>query len=215
VEARSLKPPIFCLVTAGSSPANLHIIGEAARTGVQLIQVRERHLNDRSQLAFVRAAVDMVSGTDARVLVNDRLDIALASGAAGVHLPADGIATSDVRRWTRAGFLIGRSIHSLEEAVAEEREGGCDYLVFGTVFPSASKPRGHAVAGVDALSRVCAAVRLPVLAIGGVSIANASQVAAAGAAGVAAISLFALDESAAHTVQTLRRVFDTCYPHDR
>jgi thiamine-phosphate diphosphorylase len=81
-------------------------------------------------------------------------------------------------------------VHDLDEALAAERQGGCDYLIFGTVYPSASKPAGHAVAGVEALARVCAAVRLPVLAIGGIALDRLAEVAAAGAAGVAAIGAF-------------------------
>jgi thiamine-phosphate pyrophosphorylase len=217
VDTRSLNAPILCLVTAGASPAggglNLDTIREAARAGADLIQVRERHLDDRSLVSLVRAVVDATAGTGARVVVNDRVDVALAARAAGVHLPGDGIAAVDARRLAPEGFLIGRSTHSEEEAIAAERDGGCDYLVFGTVFPSASKPAGHPVAGVEALARTCAAVRLPVLAIGGVSLANAPQIAAAGASGIAAIALFGRHESAMHTIRTVRRMFDTCYPH--
>ncbi len=79
----------------------------------------------------------------------------------------------------------------MDEAKAVESAGGCDYLLFGTVFPSASKPADHPVAGVGALAAVCRGVRLPVLAIGGIAIDNADAVSAAGAAGIAAIGLFA------------------------
>ena len=89
------------------------------------------------------------------------------------------------------GFLVGRSVHSAAEAVTAEGSGGCDYLIFGTVFESASKPAGHRVAGVRALAEVCAAVRLPVLAIGGITTARIPDVVRAGAAGIAAVGLFA------------------------
>jgi thiamine-phosphate diphosphorylase len=212
VEARSLKPPVLCLVTSGSSGPSLETILTAAQSGVDLIHVRERHLDDRSLVSLVRSVIKAVDGTAARVVVNDRLDVALAAGAAGVHLRGDSMAAADVRRLAPDGFLVGRSVHSVEEARNAERGGGTDYLVFGTVFPSVNKPDGHPIAGVDALRSACAAVRLPILAIGGVTEANVVEAVAAGAAGVAAIGLFAANERVADTVRTVRRLFDTCYP---
>ena len=165
-------------------------IAVAARAGVHLIQIRERDLDARTLTALTGRAVDAVAGTPARVLVNDRIDIALAAGAHGVHLRADSVAASRARAMLPASFLIGRSVHSLSEALAAQEDGGLDYLLFGTVFATSSKP-GAAPAGIDALRRVAGAATLPVLAIGGVTAANAPQVATAGAAGLAAIGLFA------------------------
>lgn len=187
----------------------------AARAGVDLVQIRERALDAAFLLQIlgrVRLGADEL-GT--RVLVNDRVDVALAGAADGVHLPSTAPACSRVRAIvparTRAGdFLIGRSVHSEAEAIAAEAAGGCDYLIFGTVYESRSKPAGHPVAGVDALARVCAAVRLPVLAIGGITIERIPEVAAAGAAGVAAIGLFGHGTEAelAAIVGRLRDAFD-------
>jgi thiamine-phosphate pyrophosphorylase len=202
-------------VTAGTCDPDLRIVHDAAGAGVDLIQIREPGLDDRSLLALVRAAIGAVAGTAARVVVNDRLDVALAAGAAGVHLRGDSMRALDVRRLARAPFLVGRSVHSVPEAVETERSGGCDYLLFGTVFASASKPPGHPVAGLDALGRVCRAVSLPVLAIGGVTGANAGAAAAAGAAGVAAIGLFNRSNDVGETVRAVRRLVDTCYPHGK
>jgi thiamine-phosphate pyrophosphorylase len=213
VESGSLKPPILCLVTAGTSTPDLCILRDAARAGVDLIQIREPGLGDRSLVVLVRAVMDAVSGTAARVVVNDRLDVALAAGAAGVHLRGDSMAASDARRLAGSSFLVGRSIHSVSDAVGAERSGGCDYLLFGTVFESATKPPGHPVAGLAALARVCGAVSLPVLAIGGVTVANAGAAVAAGAAGVAAIGLFTRPDDLGGTVRAVRRLVDTCYPH--
>jgi thiamine-phosphate pyrophosphorylase len=168
----------------------LEDVQRAAASGVDLIQVRERGISDRGLLAFTRRTLAAVKDSRARVLVNARTDIALAAPADGIHLPAASPAAPRVRAVTPPGFLVGRSVHDLDEAVAAEQQGGCDYLVFGTVYPSASKPAGHPVAGVDALARVCAAVGLPVLAIGGLGPERLPEVAAAGAAGVAAIGVF-------------------------
>jgi thiamine-phosphate pyrophosphorylase len=128
-------------------------------------------------------------GTASRVLVNDRVDVALAADADGVHLKSDSIPTALVRRDVPAAFLVGRSVHSVEEARIAAAEGA-DYLIFGTVFPSGSKPRGHRTAGLDALAAVAAAVPVPVLAIGGISLNTVAAAAEAGASGVAAIGLF-------------------------
>jgi thiamine-phosphate pyrophosphorylase len=164
-------------------------VRRAAWSGVDLIQVRER-MTDRDLLVTTRHVLAAVKGTDARVLVNARADVALAAPSDGVHLPASAPPAPRVRALLPSGSLLGRSVHDLDEALAAERQGGCDYLIFGTVYPSASKPAGHAVAGVEALARVCAAVSLPVLAIGGIALNRLAEVAAAGAAGVAAIGVF-------------------------
>lgn len=207
-----LQPPLLCLVTNPSSAGTgrtLELIREAADAGIDLVQIRSRELDDRAVLALTRAAVNAVLGTRARVVVNERLDVALAAGAHGVHLRGDSVAAPAVRRHSPPGFVVGRSVHGRDEAVLVADAGGCDYLLFGTVFPSMSKPEGHSAQGVAALREVCASVRLPVLAIGGISVERAPEVSAAGAAGVAAIGLFAGTESVARTIEALRRAFDT------
>ena len=165
--------------------------GRAARAGATMIHVRERGLDDRILLEAAKRIRRETGDTAARVLVNDRADIALAAAADGVHLPSVGAAAPRVRAIAPAGFIIGRSVHSEAEAMAAEKSGGCDYLMFGTVFESASKPAGHAIAGIEGLARVCAAVTLPVVAIGGIVAERAGEIARAGAAGIAAIGLFA------------------------
>jgi thiamine-phosphate pyrophosphorylase len=162
----------------------------AARAGVDLVQIRERTLDAASLLELLRRVRDVVEETGPRVLVNDRVDVAIAGAADGVHLPSAAPSCARVRAIVPDGFLIGRSVHSEAEAIAAAAAGGCDYLIFGTVYESRSKPAGHPVAGIDALARVCHAVGLPVLAIGGITVERIPEVVAAGAAGVAAIGLF-------------------------
>ncbi len=180
-----------------------------ARAGVDLLQIRERGLDDRRYAPLVRQVVAATRGSGTSVVVNDRADIAMASGADGVHLPASGLPPHRVREIVPAGFLVGQSIHDAGEAAAVERDGGADYLVFGTVFLSASKPAAHHVSGVGELRRACEAVTLPVLAIGGITVERARDAAAAGAAGVAAIGLFAgwPPEDIAGTVTAIRQGF--------
>lgn len=207
----ALHRPIVCVVTSGQGDVlrTVDAISAAARAGATLIHIREPRLDDRHLLDFVRRSIEATVDTTARVVVNDRADVALAAAAAGVHLRDGSIAAARVRAIVTEGFVIGRSVHSVAAAREAEADGGCDYLVFGTVFPSASKPAGHEAAGIEQLQRVCAAVQLPVLAIGGITETRAADVARAGAAGVAAISLFANAASAARAVAGVRQAFDT------
>jgi thiamine-phosphate pyrophosphorylase len=183
--------------------------GRAARGGVDLVQIRERSFEPVTLLDLIARVRQATDTTRARVVVNDRVDVALAGDADGVHLPAAAPPCHRVRTLVPEGFLIGRSVHSVAEALAAEEAGGCDYLIFGTVYESTSKPAGHPVAGRDELARVCRSVRLPVLAIGGITIERIADVAAAGAAGIAAIGLFASGAQAdlAHTVGRIRQAF--------
>jgi thiamine-phosphate diphosphorylase len=161
----------------------------AVRGGVDLIQIRERGLPDRALLGLVRRAI-ACAGSQTRILVNGRADVALAASARGVHLPADAPAASRVRQMMPRGAIIGKSVHSVEEAIAAESDGGSDYLTFGTIYQSASKPPGHVAAGLDALECVCRAVKIPVVAIGGITPERAAAVVATGASGIAAIGMF-------------------------
>ena len=213
----TVRRAILCCVTDrrrfGLSCAALLERGRwAAASGVDLIQIRERDLSDRDLADLVRAMTSAVSGFQTRVLVNDRLDVAIAAGASGVHLRADSVAASRARVVAPPGFLIGRSVHHLEEARAAAADGGCDYLLFGTVFPSTGKPEGHAVAGLDAIGAVCRSVEVPVIGIGGVDAARARTLAEAGAAGAAAVELFmsaTTDGVMRSRVEQVRRAFDT------
>jgi thiamine-phosphate pyrophosphorylase len=151
------------------------------------IIVRERDLEARVVADLTLALVALTRGTETRVLVSDRVDVALASGADGVHLRGDSIAPDVVRRMTPAGFLIGRSVHSAEETAAVD----CvDYLIAGTVWASASKTEGHPLLGLDGFSAIVRAARVPVMAIGGIGIDRVRDVASVGGAGIAAIGLF-------------------------
>jgi thiamine-phosphate pyrophosphorylase len=159
----------------------------AAEAGVDLIQVRERDLEAGDLAALVAELVAVTRGTATRVVVNDRLDVALACAADGVHLRADSIPVEAARRLAPTGFLVGRSVHGAGEAAAA---AGANYVIAGTVFPSESKRSGPPLLGLDGLRAVVSAMPVPVLAIGGITSARFDDVAAAGPAGVAAIGLF-------------------------
>jgi thiamine-phosphate pyrophosphorylase len=185
--------PVLCLVTdrarCGGEDRLVAFVAAAALAGVHLVQLREKDLEGRALQQLAARCVEAVRGTRARILVNDRVDVALAAGAHGVHLPSTGVPASRIRAHVPLGFLIGRSVHSEAEAMRAVAAGGLDYLVFGAVFATASKP-GVEPAGIDALRAVVTAAPLPVLAIGGVTIEVLPEVARSGAAGIAAIGLF-------------------------
>ena len=159
----------------------------AVDAGIDLIQVRERDLEAAELAALVTDLVAVTRGTSTRVVVNDRLDVALACAADGVHLRADSIAVEAARRLAPHGFLIGRSIHGAAEAA---QAAGADYVIAGTVFPTESKRAEQVLLGLDGLRAVVAAIPVPVLAIGGITEHRFKQVAGAGAGGIAAIGLF-------------------------
>jgi thiamine-phosphate pyrophosphorylase len=168
-------------------------IRHAIAAGAAWIQIREKDLDGRTLVELARFAVAETHATSARVLVNDRLDVALAANAAGVHLGEKSLPLEVVCEWRRSAgrsdFLIGVSCHSLESERAAER-GGADYIFFGPVFATPSKAVYGAPQGIDRLCEVCASLEIPVLAIGGVDLENARECIAAGAAGIAAIRLF-------------------------
>jgi thiamine-phosphate diphosphorylase len=219
---------ILCLVThgqrlaahtdcSGKSIEDLLVrqVSEAASAGVDLVQIREPNLEPRHLYRLVERCLAAAAGRPTRILVNDRADVALTAGAHGVHLRADSYAADRVRAIAPSGFIVGRSVHAQDEAAAAIAGGALDYIIFGTVFASASKPPGHRVAGIQGLAAAVAAARpLPVLAIGGVSTRSAPAIRANGAAGVAAIGLFLpgqvdAEPSLAGTVHRLRSAFDT------
>jgi thiamine-phosphate pyrophosphorylase len=190
--------PIVCYVTdrkaIGSGDAIRSLterIRLAAAAGVDWVQIREKDLRAKELLALVKQAI--ACGT-AKVIVNDRLDVALAVGAAGVHLGRESAPVAEVVLWCRAGnapagFLIGVSCHSLEEAREAETKGA-SYAFFGPVFETPSKRSFGPPQGIAELAAVCGQVRIPVIAIGGVDEKDAAECIRAGAAGIAAIRLF-------------------------
>jgi thiamine-phosphate pyrophosphorylase len=192
--------PIVCYVTdrkalGAADPARslLARIRSARTAGVDWVQLRERDMPARELLTLANAAIG-VRQTEARVLVNDRLDVALAAGAAGVHLGRASVPTREAVRWlhegdTPADFLIGVSCHRMEE-VREAEDAGASYVYFGPVFDTPSKKSYGPPQGLKRLAELCSAVRIPVIAIGGVNEQNAAECVRAGAAGIAAIRMF-------------------------
>jgi thiamine-phosphate pyrophosphorylase len=169
--------------------------------GVDLIQIREKDLATRPLLELAEAAVARARGTATRILVNDRLDVALAARADGVHLPGHGFPVAEVRR-VYLELLIGASCHSLDELHAAEN-GGADFAVFGPVLAPLSKAAERPALGVGKLAEAVRAVKIPVLALGGITVENAAECLRAGAAGLAAITLF---QESANLTESVRRL---------
>mgnify|MGYP003346514340 CR=1 FL=1 len=175
--------PVICLVTdrrrfglRWEAPL-LDRVAAAAQAGVSLVQVRERDLDGRDLLALTTRVLDAVRGTATRVVVNERADVARAAGAHGVHLRGLSMDGDRVRSWSGRPWVIGRSVHDRDEAVADTRGGGLDYVLFGTVFDTVSKP-GRLAAGVEALADVPPDFLqvLVLVDIGELSYAEAAQV---------------------------------------
>ncbi len=171
-------------------------IAAASSAGIDWIQIREKDLAGGDCATLTRAALQASSGGGTRLLVNDRLDIALTELAGGVHVAENSLPVSESRRLINAyrgnlpsQFLVGVSCHSLASALAAA-ESGADYLIFGPIFPTPSKAAFGPALGLLQLSHVCRAVKIPVLAIGGITLQNAKTCVDSGAAGIAAIRLF-------------------------
>jgi thiamine-phosphate pyrophosphorylase len=208
----SSRAPILCYVTdrkslAADSAAQHSIllkrIAAAASAGVDWIQIREKDLCGKESSYLVREALAEMTdsvpagGAVARLLVNDRLDVAISRRSGGLHLGEQSLPLLEVRKMLRCSprpievddFLIGVSCHSVDGALSAARDGA-DYIFFGPVFATPSKTIFGAPQGLERLEHVCRSVSIPVLAIGGITLENAAACISTGAAGIAAIRLF-------------------------
>jgi len=207
--------PITCLITPGNltprdfetqKNASLDQILAAAATGINLVQLREKKLPARFLFRIAKELADALKGTRCSLLVNERLDVAVAAGAHGVHLTSTSIPPAKVRAIAPKGFVIGVSTHSGSE-VLRARDSGADYAVYGPVFPTPGKADQSSAKGTEELRAVCAAASpFPVLALGGISRSNYRSAIDSGASGIAAISLFEDIEQAAEAIEGLGRI---------
>lgn len=219
---RGARVPRLLAITAPDAPLDHRFeiwLDDLARAGVDAVQIRRKELGDRALLELALRACAVLAGTTVALLVNGRPDVAIAAsgadgGSVGVHLPADGLPSQDVRgllaaRAALAGgrALVGRSTHRLDEIRRELRLGsdGPDYVTFGPAYATPGKPvRG--LEGAGGLRAACA-VGPPVLALGGVTAGRVAELARSGAAGVAAIRACADPSSAAELAAAARDAF--------
>ena len=186
------ESPLTYLITRGElTPENFEeqkggvfaTLRASVAAGISMIQIREKNVTARQLLELTREAFSIVGGSQTRLLVNGRPDVAAAAGAHGVHLPENGLPVAAVRRTFPSPFLLGASVHGLE-AARSARADGADFVVFGPVFDSGEKR----TKGIDELRSVCAEMgEFPVIAVGGMDENNRDEVLRTGAAGYAAI----------------------------
>ena len=224
---KSERVPILCYVTDRRSLGGAEALGfgtvlmskiaATVAAGVDWIQIREKDLSGKGLAQLTQDALGCVERGSishtgglarTRILVNDRLDVALATQACGIHLGENSLPTQEVRRLAHSPgrekeFLIGVSCHSLEAARRAE-QSRADYLFFGPVFTTPSKAVYGAPQGLERLAEVCQAVSIPVLAIGGVTVENCASCLSAGASGIAAIRLFQDAPGISTIVQSIR-----------
>jgi thiamine-phosphate pyrophosphorylase len=178
------------------------VVAASLEGGARLVQLREKDLGGRELLRLAQRLVGLAARFGAKVLVNDRIDVALAAEADGVVLPADSFPTGAARQLLGPSRLLGRSTHSpqeVEQAAAE----GCDFALFGPVFSTPEKERYGPPQGLQRLA-LAARTRLPVYAVGGIGAANVAAALAAGAHGIAAIrAIMAATDPAAAVARLL------------
>jgi thiamine-phosphate pyrophosphorylase len=216
--ALDLPRPIIYLITNGKTTTStspnspefsdiLQLVESALASEVSLIQLREKNLSAKVLFALASQVATLRRGTKTRLLVNDRFDIALAAGADGVHLTSGSLSADIVRKQCGEDFLIGVSTHSLTEATLAQQKGG-DFVLFGPIFETESKREFGPPQGTDNLKEVVIALKpFPVIPIGGISVDNVNECFAAGASGIAAISLFASENSMVQSVEAIRRAY--------
>jgi thiamine-phosphate pyrophosphorylase len=225
----SRNSPLLCYVTdrhalhianpANSLSALIHKIEEVVAAGIDWVQIREKDLPARELASLTRQALAIAAKYSAkrspavRVLVNDRLDVAIAARADGAHLGERSVPVAEAKRLVESAlrkhaidqsFLIGASCHSIEAAQAAERDGA-DYIFFGPIFRTPSKEHFGSPQGVERLAQLCRGLKVPVLAIGGIALHNVESCLAAEAAGIAAIRLFQSAADPRKTVDSVGR----------
>jgi len=227
---RARNSPLLCYVTdrhalrivnpADSLAALTQKIEEVVAAGIDWVQIREKDLPARELATLTRQALSIAAKYSAkrsaavRVLANDRLDVAIAERADGVHLGERSVPVAEAKRLVESAlrkhaidqsFMIGVSCHSIEAAKSAERDGA-DYIFFGPIFATPSKLGFGPPQGLPTLAEVCHAVSIPVLAIGGLALETAAECLDAGASGIAAIRLFQNSADPKEAVRSLRRL---------
>lgn len=167
--------------------SHVEIAKKALAGGASVIQLRDKVRNDREMFLIAREMAKICHAYGAYLIVDDRVDVALASGADGVHLGPEDLPVFEVRKIAPENFIIGATVHSVEEALRAQEEGA-DYLGAGSVFPTKTKRREITLIGVDGLREIVSSVSVPVVAIGGIRIESLREIFGVGASGVAMCS---------------------------
>lgn len=175
--------------------------------GATILQLRDKRATGRELVEWARRLCRLARSRGVPVVVNDRVDVALAAEAAGAHVGEEDLPVADARRLLGPGRIVGASAGTVEEALQAERQGA-DYLGVGPVFPTATKADAGEAIGPEGLQRIVQAVRIPVVAIGGITVDNAAEAIRAGAAGVAVISAVAAADDMVEATRRLREAVE-------
>jgi len=201
----SIRLPLVYPVTdktLSGKTSHLAILRELVRGGATLVQIRDKQTPPAEYLHDLRRCVEFAAGRGVTLIVNDRCDLALACGAAGVHLGQDDLPPRSARTLLPAGAVIGFSTHSLAQVRSASRLP-VDYLGFGPVFPTSSKDDASPVVGLSLLEKACRRAAQPVVAIGGIGCHEVAAVLEAGAASAAVVSVLMRAPRIAHAMERL------------
>ena len=188
--------------------STVDIVRAAVAGGVTCVQLREKNRPTRQFMAEARAVRDLLAGTATTLIINDRIDVALAVGADGVHLGQSDMSVADARRVAGANMLIGVSAECVEDAVRAQAQGA-DYVGISPVFPTPTKTDAGPPLGLEGVRRIRAAVSLPLVGIGGIGPGNAAEVIRAGCDGVAVVSAIVSAADPGRAAAELRTIIDS------
>ena len=181
----------------------LEQIEEALRGGATIVQLREKDLDEAAFVAEAIQVRDLCRKYHVPLIINDNVEVALKSGADGVHVGIEDTPVAELRRRVPAGFLIGATCKTVEQAKAAE-QAGADYMGVGAVFPSPTKKNAIRITTAQ-LKEICSAVSIPAVAIGGITRDNARELKGGGMAGIAVVSaIFGAADIQAETVELKR-----------
>ena len=212
--ALAVPQPCLCLVTDRTVTGDEALISHVAAAvagGVDMVQLREKDLPGARLLELAETLMEAIGGR-ALLVVNERVDVALAAGASGTQLGEDALPVTAAREILGGNFLIGRSVHSVEGAV-EAVEDGSDFLVVGTMFHTRSHPSAAPI-GPGLVSRISQRCTLPLIGIGGINAENLGEVLSAGADGVAVITSILASPDPEGAARQLKRAMIEAWPSE-
>lgn len=195
--------------TSASGSGHLHLVGKFLEAGIRFFQVRDKLLEDASLYKLLVRIRQLCSHTDARFIVNDRVDLALASGAAGVHLGQTDLPVDAARRILGGKAVIGISTHNREQFLRAQL-AAVDYVALGPIFHSSTKESAIEPLGIESLQELARERRLPLVAIGGINLENVLDVWRAGADSVAVVSDIAAAENPSSRIQSYMDKWSLC-----